>query len=118
MGRLSLAILSVCLLGCTTTPLTPEQAAQRNLMLYNALQGINADISAYNQAPQPYSVPPINTYGMSQESFQSLHNMMQPMPPGYGAISEVTGRPKTEWVNPYYRADGTYVNGYWRSPSL
>jgi endonuclease YncB( thermonuclease family) len=33
----------------------------------------------------------------------------------YGEISERTGRPKTVHVNGYYRRDGTYVRGYYRS---
>jgi len=34
---------------------------------------------------------------------------------GYGEISPRTGRPATNYVNGYYRSNGTYVNGYWRS---
>jgi hypothetical protein len=33
----------------------------------------------------------------------------------YGQISENTGKPKTVHVNGYYRKDGTYVRGYYRS---
>ena len=33
----------------------------------------------------------------------------------YGDISEATGRPKTVHVNGYYRRDGTYVRGHYRS---
>jgi hypothetical protein len=33
----------------------------------------------------------------------------------YGDISERTGKPKTVSVHGYYRADGTYVRGYYRS---
>lgn len=33
----------------------------------------------------------------------------------YGDISNITGRPKTVHVNGYYRNDGTYVRGYYRS---
>ena len=33
----------------------------------------------------------------------------------YGDISPVTGKPKTVYVNGYYRKDGTYVRGYYRS---
>lgn len=35
---------------------------------------------------------------------------------GYGAISELTGRPKTVSVKGYYRKDGTYVRPHFRSP--
>ena len=33
----------------------------------------------------------------------------------YGATSCETGRAKTEYVSGYYRKDGTYVKGYYRS---
>lgn len=33
----------------------------------------------------------------------------------YGDISVATGRPKTVYVGGYYRKDGTYVRGYYRS---
>lgn len=33
----------------------------------------------------------------------------------YGDISSATGRPKTTHVNGYYRRDGTYVRGHYRS---
>ena len=33
----------------------------------------------------------------------------------YGDISNVTGIPKTTHVNGYYRKDGTYVRGHYRS---
>ena len=33
----------------------------------------------------------------------------------YGDISNINGMPKTESVNGYYRKDGTYVRGHYRS---
>lgn len=33
----------------------------------------------------------------------------------FGCISEVTGLPRTHYVRPYTRSNGTYVNGYYRS---
>jgi hypothetical protein len=35
----------------------------------------------------------------------------------YGEISERTHRPKTENIDGYYRQDGTYVKGHYRSRS-
>lgn len=35
----------------------------------------------------------------------------------YGTISPVTGLPRTYYVRPYVRRDGTYVSGYYRSCS-
>lgn len=34
----------------------------------------------------------------------------------YGEISERTGLPRTNYVNGYYRRNGTYVQSYYRSP--
>ena len=34
---------------------------------------------------------------------------------GYGEISKVTGRPRTNVVSGYYRKNGTYVRSYARS---
>jgi hypothetical protein len=34
----------------------------------------------------------------------------------YGQISELTGRPRTVLVRGYFRSDGTYVRGHYRSP--
>jgi endonuclease YncB( thermonuclease family) len=33
----------------------------------------------------------------------------------YGQVSPQTGQPKTSWVEGYYRKDGTYVRGHYRS---
>ena len=33
----------------------------------------------------------------------------------YGCLSTETYRPRTEYVRPHFRSNGTYVNGYWRS---
>jgi hypothetical protein len=38
------------------------------------------------------------------------------IPPGFGEISALTGRPKTVLVRGYFRQDGTYVRPHWRSP--
>lgn len=35
----------------------------------------------------------------------------------YGEISERTHRPKTENIDGYYRQDGSYVKGHYRSRS-
>lgn len=35
----------------------------------------------------------------------------------YGEISPVTGLPRTYYVRPYFRRDGTFVRGYYRSCS-
>ena len=33
----------------------------------------------------------------------------------YGCLSTETGRPRTNYVQPHVRSNGTYVQGYWRS---
>ena len=33
----------------------------------------------------------------------------------YGCLSTETYRPRTEYVRPHVRSNGTYVDGYWRS---
>ena len=33
----------------------------------------------------------------------------------YGCISPNTGRPRTNYVRPHFRSNGTYVGGYYRS---
>ena len=33
----------------------------------------------------------------------------------YADTSYKTGRLTTNYVNPYYKCDGTFVDGYWRS---
>ena len=33
----------------------------------------------------------------------------------FGCNSEITGRPRTEYVRPHYRSNGTWVDGYYRS---
>lgn len=36
---------------------------------------------------------------------------------GFGALSKITGLPKTNYVQGYTKANGTHVNGYYRSSS-
>ena len=62
---------------------------------------------------------------LSASELQALPNHSSPtvlVPAGcaengscYGDISEKTGRPKTVPVRGYFRKDGTYVRGYYRS---
>ena len=33
----------------------------------------------------------------------------------YGCLSTETGRPRTNYVQPHVRSNGTFVQGYWRS---
>lgn len=62
-------------------------------------------------APAPaYAAPPVY-YAPSPAPVP----MYAPPANGYGEISKETGLPRTNYVNGYYRADGTYVQPYYRS---
>jgi hypothetical protein len=47
---------------------------------------------------------------------QQIAFSFPPLGSGYGAISDLTGRPKTVFVHDYYRQDGTHVHSHYRSP--
>jgi hypothetical protein len=89
-----------------------------------------------NSSAEPVAEPPAGTplyrangtlagwIGPDSARPASIHSI--PVPLGYtpvagqngskfGDISDVTGRPKTIYVNGYCRSDGTYVRGHWRS---
>jgi hypothetical protein len=91
-----------------------------------------SDVSQVAVAPSPAGVQPSTqaqgqtyqspTY-QPQPTYQPTY---QPSPPSsvgpcaengscYGDISNLTGRPKTVAVRGYYRKDGTYVRGHYRS---
>jgi len=61
--------------------------------------------------PQPcisssYYECPANTYNPTTYDYSDN---------GYMEVSETTGRLRTHYVSGYYRSDGTWVNGYYRS---
>src|SRR5207249_4346542 len=72
-----------------------------------------------------YGLYGCQTGDLSASELQALPNHSSPtvlVPAGcaengscYGDISEKTGRPKTVPVRGYFRKDGTYVRGYYRS---
>ena len=75
----------------STTPITPAPTPAR---------------TAYaTPRPTPYSTP-----------FAYTHPRVAENGSYYGQPSQETGRPKTVYVNPYTRRDGTYVRGHYRSP--
>jgi hypothetical protein len=53
----------------------------------------------------------------SQDTFTGTSSYAAPgvYDSGYGAISKVTGLPRTHYVHDYYRSNGTHVRGYFRS---
>ena len=62
----------------------------------------------------PYYVPPVTVNPVDWSSVLPDY-----YDPGgtYGEISPTTGLPRTYYVRPYVRRDGTYVSGYYRSCS-
>lgn len=66
------------------------------------------------------------TSSASATPFTPLENnpdvlVNQPVPPQldhlvcFGCVSPSTGMPRTNYVRPHYRSNGSFVNGYWRS---
>ena len=55
----------------------------------------------------------LNNIGYVSNDFKP--SVIEKIALGYGEISPRTGRPATNRVNGYYRSNGTYVNGYYRS---
>jgi len=63
---------------------------------------VRPEQSSGNLAPAPAPVTPI-TPGCAENGSC------------YGDISNINGMPKTQSINGYYRKDGTYVRGHYRS---
>ena len=60
----------------------------------------------------------LGSFSMAMSTFDAAHPKtmeLRHLALGYGEISPRTGRPATNHVNGYFRSNGTYVNGYWRS---
>jgi hypothetical protein len=65
-------------------------------------------------APAPFVVPPTSTSN-SNVSTPAYTPPVAENGSYYGEVSPETGRPKTVHVEGYYRKDGTYVRGHYRS---
>lgn len=63
---------------------------------------VRPEQSLGNSTPAPAPVPPIGSGCAENGSC-------------YGDISNINGTPKTNHVNGYFRRDGTYVRGHYRS---
>lgn len=59
---------------------------------------VSSDYSGYAAAP-----PPVSAYGCAENGSC------------YGDLSQDTGRPRTVHVDGYFRSDGAYVRGHYRS---
>ena len=69
------------------------------------------------QAPSTYLEPETGTYNTRDPPLLKYVGRPYIAENGsyYGQISNLTGRPKTVHVRGYYRKDGTYVRGHYRS---
>lgn len=81
----------------------PEQPIPINTPLYNAAVPVSSEPPAYYAVEPPATVP-LSPSGACAENGSC-----------YGDISPATGAPKTVAVRGYYRSDGTYVRGHYRS---
>jgi len=115
----------------------PRDPDRRSLPAHQAsVQTDSNNLAPYTRAPSGGSAwAPGQTRPSTQSSGQSTlatrngsqSATLTPPPPRvspsrvaengsyYGQISEKTGRPKTVHVRGYYRKDGTYVRGHYRS---
>ncbi len=120
--RLALCALSAFLVGCaSSTPVAYEPA----LTSYR-----EAPAAVITESETAYSAP-LYVPGLGNISKPAYSSSAGPayepaivLPPGYGAVAEngsyygqpnVNGLPKTVAVSGYYRKDGTYVRGHYRS---
>jgi len=74
-------------------------------------------IGAATDATSNQIVAPSSGISKNQETPQTPSNVIGCAENGscYGDVSNITGLPKTVPVQGYYRKDGTYVRGYYRS---
>jgi hypothetical protein len=79
---------------------------------YTVLQSVcnNSQRYAYNGAQGYASNPGVQTYAYAGNTGGCAENGSC-----YGDISRFNGQPKTNYVNGYYRSNGTYVRGHYRS---
>ena len=63
---------------------------------------VRPEQSSGNLTPAPVPAPPVGSSCAENGSC-------------YGDISNINGMPKTQSINGYYRKDGTYVRGHYRS---
>lgn len=118
--RITVALISTLLVGCASSPQVASAPASYYEAPTSAVTSVN-----------PYYVPvfvsggiavPQSAYGNAQVA--AYEPVVHPAPV-YGSVAEngsyfgqpnANGVPKTVTVNGYYRKDGTYVRGYYRSP--
>lgn len=106
--------------GVMSIAVTPDQRGAEGTIVLS--DGAIAQVS-FGVTPKDAAVEPVPSY---QPPFAEPAPVYQspPVVPRYGCaengscygdISELTGNPKTVHVGGYYRRDGTYVRGHYRS---
>jgi hypothetical protein len=111
--------------------LSPDDRSSIGLACINAkVEGpatyhacLNRQLTALGSPPALSAIDGIKSTGQSGGPNTSAPSRLAPVPSPlcaengscYGDISARTGLPKTVSVHGYYRADGTYVRGYYRS---
>jgi hypothetical protein len=119
--RLMLCAVSTSVVGC----LSGNSSAHAPVVSsYHEVPAaaLTAPETAYSA---PLYVPGVGNVSRPHYSPGATYEPAIELPPGYGAVAEngsyygqpnANGVPKTVAVNGYYRKDGTYVRGYYRSP--
>ena len=85
-------------------PATPEAVASETFAVESANPSTAVASATRPTAARPSQPPAATPKPACSESGSC-----------YGDTSEATGKPKTVYVPGYYRKDGTYVRGYYRS---
>lgn len=103
--------------GAVTTTLTqsPSVSDAPQVAVTPPQDGIQPSTQTQAETYQPGTYQPSPTY---QPTYQPSTPAVGPCAENgscYGDISNLTGRPKTVAVRGYYRRDGTYVRGHYRS---
>jgi hypothetical protein len=83
-----------------------KQAAYSSPSGSSAEQSSNPEILGSRISPADPTIPSATTPSVPYYGGGTI---------GYGAISSVTGLPRTEMVSGHFRRDGTYVRPYYRS---
>jgi hypothetical protein len=117
--RLTAALIAALMVGCVSSPQVTSAPA-------SYYQAPAAAVTSSNPNYVPVFVPGVITVPQSVHGSTAV-NAYEPVvlpTPVYGSVAEngsyygqpnVNGVPKTVAVGGYYRKDGTYVRGHYRS---
>ena len=93
---------------------TPTDTSGTSSPTPTVMAAATAPVRATGPAPTYYQGPP-PTYQAPAHALSPDWAATCPNGSCYGDTSPVTGQPKTTYVRPYDRKDGTHVGGYYRS---